>query len=81
MSNAKKWALGIGLILAAIAGAVVAYLDNDPATVVKPGEVIESVKEGINVIKKKDDFDAAPVGEDISIMPTALPAPAPKPSE
>jgi len=61
MSKAKKIALGIAIILAAIASAVVAFLDDDPATKVEPGKVVEEVNEGVNEIKGAKE-DAKPVG-------------------
>ena len=51
----KQVILGIAMILAGLASAVVYFLDGDPATVVKPGEVIESVRDGIDVIKGDAD--------------------------
>ena len=58
MSKAKKIALGIVIILAAIAGALVALLDNDPLTKPDIGQVIEDVQEGVDIIKDAGDAEA-----------------------
>jgi len=60
----KNLVLGIAMILAALAGAVVYFLDGNPETVVKPGEVIESVMDGIDVMKNEvEEIGVAPEGE------------------
>ena len=50
-TKTKNLVLGIAMILAAIAGAVVYFFDGDPETVVEPKKVIEKVIEGVDVIK------------------------------
>jgi len=57
MSNVKKWALGICIIIMAIAGAIVALLDNDPNTNVDTNEVVENISDGINVIKADNESE------------------------
>lgn len=62
----QKWVLGLAIILAAVAGAAVAYFDGDPETVVDPKAVVSGVSEGVDVIRGKDE--AAPV-ETPSVAP------------
>jgi hypothetical protein len=46
--------LGIAIILAAVAGAVVAYFDGDPETKVDPQAVVAGVSDGVGVIRGED---------------------------
>jgi len=57
MSKAKMIVLGVAMILAAIGGAVVAFLDNDPATTVDPAAVVEQVKQGVETIREATDAE------------------------
>ncbi len=61
-SKVKKIVYGVLLIIAAIAGYLVAALDGDPETKPDIKETIEGVKEGVDVIKEvKDEVpDVAP---------------------
>ncbi|HET6446035.1 MAG TPA: hypothetical protein VFI27_15805 [candidate division Zixibacteria bacterium] len=54
----KAIVYGVMLILAAIAGYLVAALDGDPATKPDIKEAIEGVKEGVEVIKDAKGEDA-----------------------
>lgn len=55
MANWKKWLLGIALVLAAVAGALIAWLDGDPATTPDVPGTIKQVQEGVNVIRAGEE--------------------------
>ncbi|MBN2714104.1 MAG: hypothetical protein JXR97_16920 [Planctomycetes bacterium] len=59
MNKAKKIILGVAIILAALAGAIIAVLDNDESPKLDTGATIEKVKEGVDVIKTAGDSDEA----------------------
>lgn len=63
--DTKKIILGVAIILAAIAGAIVAYLDDDPETVVDIPGVYHEVQDGVGTIK------AGAVQEDVADKPGA----------
>lgn len=54
-ARSKKWVLGISIILAAVAGALVAFFDNDPTTEPNIPQVIEEVQEGVSVITSEKE--------------------------
>lgn len=51
MATWKKWALGIAIIVAAIAGAVIKVLDDNPDTKVDIPGTVQEVNTGIETIK------------------------------
>jgi len=60
MNTWKKWVIGIAIILAAIAGAVVKLLDGDPNTNPDPAAVVAEVKKGVDTIRE-DGAEPEPV--------------------
>ena len=60
MSKAKAIAYGIGLILAAVGGFLVAALDDDAGTKPDPVKMIEGVKAGVGVVKESLTPDGPP---------------------
>lgn len=54
MSTVKKWVLGVAIIIVAIAGVLIAWLDNDPATQPNVPDAIGKIKDGVNVIQQPD---------------------------
>ena len=53
-TKTKKVILGVAIILAAVAGYVVALLDGDPATKPEIKPVVDGVTEGVGVIRSDD---------------------------
>jgi len=58
MAKWKKWALGIALILGALATAAVAVLDDDPDTKINIRETIDGVQDGVEVIRDEEEAPA-----------------------
>ena len=54
MKNFKTTLLGVGVILAAVGGAIKAVLDGDPATNVDIPTVVASISAGFGLILAKD---------------------------
>jgi len=52
--NPKTTVLGIATILTAVSSAVIALLDNDPATVFDVASVVAAVTAGLGLILAKD---------------------------
>jgi hypothetical protein len=57
--NPKTTVLGIATILTAVSSAVIALLDNDPATVFDVASVVAAVTAGLGLILAKDADKAA----------------------
>lgn len=54
MSTAKKWILGVAIIIVAVAGVLIAWLDNDPATQPNIPDAIGKIKDGVDIIQRQD---------------------------
>ena len=54
MKTWQKWAVGIGMILAALGGWAAATFDGDPTTNQSIGATVDGVKAGVNVITSGD---------------------------
>ena len=59
MKNTKTTIAGIGAILVAVGGALLALFDNDPTTTIDIPSVIAAITAGIGLIAAKD-ADADP---------------------
>lgn len=57
--NPKTTVLGIATILTAVSSAVIALLDNDPATAFDVASVVAAVTAGLGLILAKDADKAA----------------------
>lgn len=55
MSKAKKWIVGIGLILGAVCAYLVATFDGKPETKPDGSKAVEQIKQGIDEIRKTEE--------------------------